>query len=102
MKIEERWKAHTEARIAERQAAYDYGVWNVDSVEGPRCKRALAAATRNADKTARAYGQAVLQEAEVLEQYTCHVACDHGDECRTTRRAALRARIAALGGKDAL
>ena len=40
---------------------------------------------------------AVLDEAADVEQYTCNVACDHGEECRTTRRAALRAKIKALG-----
>lgn len=51
--------------------------------------------TSDAEK-ARALALASVREAEALEQYTCHVACDHGEECRTTQRAALRARIEAL------
>jgi hypothetical protein len=46
---------------------------------------------------ARVLALATLEAATALEQYTCHVACDHGEECRTTRRAALRAQIEKLG-----
>lgn len=45
----------------------------------------------------RALGMAVLEESQVVEQYTCYVTCDHGEECRTTRRAALRDLIRAVG-----
>lgn len=78
LSIEEAWHEHA--------IALDpvYGQWEVDGAFITDAARTLVLA--------------VLDEAAEVEQYTCNVACDHGEECRTTRRAALRARIKALGG----
>ncbi len=45
----------------------------------------------------RALAKVVAKEAEALSVYTCNVVCDHGEDCRQTRQAALRTEIDALG-----
>ncbi len=79
------------SKIEEGWAHYQEGMEEMRALLGDEVADLLVDALR-------AFGLAVLDEAEALSQYSCHATCDHHEDyCLTTQRNMLRRRIEELG-----